>query len=85
MCDWCATEATKAFCPDCGTWVCKDAEPGNEWPAALLVTSYGDAYCWNCGLREQGELARLEEEEAEEWGWMEHDPYDDTDRFDLTE
>lgn len=90
MCDWCETEATKAFCQDCGTFICQDAEPDDEWPAALFVTSYGDCYCWRCGMREQHDIDEMEEAEADEWAWMDVDPYDtghydETDGFDLVE
>jgi hypothetical protein len=56
--------------------VCQDAANDDECPAAYFVTSYGDLYCFRCGLREQYAIDRAEEEEAAEWEWMDTDPFD---------
>jgi len=77
MCDWCKSEDTQAHCQNCGTFICQDAETHDEWPAAVFVTSYGDVYCWKCGLREQDDIDAQEEEEAAEWAWMDDDPSED--------
>ena len=77
MCEWCNNPADEAYCQDCGRQICKDAAPDDEYPAAVFVTSYGDVFCWDCGKREQWEIDKAEEAEADEWGWMEFDPYDE--------
>ncbi len=71
MCEWCKQE-TPVHCQVCGMQICQD-EIGNDF--APYVTSYGDLYCWNCGRSEQAEIDMQEMAEAEEWGWMEFDPY----------
>ena len=56
--------------------ICDDIEPpGDDVLRPGFVTSSGDLYCWRCGRSNQAEIDRQEEQEAEEWGWMDEDPY----------
>lgn len=76
MCEWCEQEQ-QAYCQDCGSLICQDAKgDGDDVVSAPYVTSYGDLYCWRCGISNQRDIDDMEEEEAEEWGFMDFDPYD---------
>lgn len=77
MCKWC--DEGGEYCQDCGCIICEDFEgdTGDDSVRAPYVTSSGDLYCWTCGQSNQRDIDRMEAEEAEEWGWMNFDPYDD--------
>ncbi|MCA0455629.1 MAG: hypothetical protein LCI00_16760 [Chloroflexi bacterium] len=75
MCNWCDENGGElTYCQNCGRELCWDFLALDDVTSPPSVTTTGDVYCLSCGKREQDEIDRVEEEEADEYGWN-HYPY----------
>lgn len=72
MCKMCQINLN-ASCPHCGVWVCWDVRNGDDILRQAAATPGGDLACIDCAIQ----IAREEEAEWSDEGYLDFDPYDD--------
>jgi hypothetical protein len=65
------------YCQDCGRLLYDDMKGYDDAASAPYVTASGDLFCIPCGRSMDAAQERLDEEEAEEWGWWDYRTWSD--------